>query len=57
MGAGEEARRFPRGNDVGMAPGPADYMTIVGFPGGTSYELYSQTTRANAVVDVAKIFG
>ena len=31
-------------------------MTIVGFPGGTSYDVYSQTTQIKVITDFRKIF-
>lgn len=48
------------GRDKGHAPNPGgyslpggggngNYMTIVGFPAGTSYQLYSQTTMNNQI--------
>jgi len=46
----------PQGYDLGMGGGVDTYMTIVGFPGGTSYRIYAQTTRANAIADVRQIF-
>ena len=39
------------GYDIGNAGGDSTiYMTVLGFPGGTSYEIYSQTTIHNAIV-------
>ena len=46
----------PGGYDIAGGGGAGTYMTIVGFPGGTSYEIYSQTTRANAIRDARQIF-
>jgi hypothetical protein len=46
--------RNPRGYDLGE--GDANYMTIVGFPGGTSYNIFAQTTRNGQVAEVTQIF-
>jgi hypothetical protein len=44
------------GYDLGTGGGATDYMTIVGFPGGTSYQIFSQTTRAARIANVRQIF-
>jgi hypothetical protein len=31
-------------------------MTIVGWPGGTSYNIYSQTIHDNRIAEVKQIF-
>ncbi|MFN3568785.1 MAG: hypothetical protein ACK4VX_00840 [Polaromonas sp.] len=38
------------GYNIGGGGGPTTYMTVLGFPGGTSYEIYSQTTINDAIV-------
>ena len=47
----------PQGYSIGNGGGNDTYMTIVGFLGGTSYEIYSQTTRANRIHATRKIYG
>jgi hypothetical protein len=44
------------GYNLGIGGGATDYMTIVGFPGGTSYQIFSQTTRAARIAAVRRIF-
>jgi hypothetical protein len=44
------------GYDVGAHPGAHAYMTVVGFPGGTSYEIFAQTTMNNMISDARQIF-
>jgi hypothetical protein len=46
----------PGGYDIGDGGGIDTYMTIVGFPGGTSYQIYAQTTHTDAISDVRRIF-
>jgi hypothetical protein len=46
----------PQGYDIGGGGGNATYMTIVGFPGGATYEIFSQTTQNNAIADYRQIF-
>ncbi|MFI5443946.1 hypothetical protein [Polaromonas sp. UC242_47] len=38
------------GYNIGGGGGNPTYMTVLGFPGGTSYEIYSQTTINHALV-------
>jgi hypothetical protein len=38
------------GYDVGNGGGNTVYMTVLGLPGGTSYQIYSQTTVNDAIV-------
>ncbi len=43
----------PNGGGYDIGPGGGGntiYMTVLGFPGGTSYEIYSQTTIHDAIV-------
>ena len=46
----------PQGYDIGPGGGSDTYMTIVGFIGGTSYEIYSQTTKTNRIHAVRQIY-
>ena len=46
----------PQGYDIGQGGGNDTYMTIVGFPGGNSYDIYSQTTRGNVIRATRKIY-
>jgi hypothetical protein len=46
----------PAGYNIGNGGGAATYMTIVGFPGGTSYNLYSQTTVNDRISAVTQIY-
>jgi hypothetical protein len=46
----------PTGYDIGLGGGSPTYMTILGVPGGTSYEIYSQTTIDNAIRGHNRIF-
>jgi hypothetical protein len=47
-----------KGYDIGPIgnPGSTHYMTIVGWPGGTSYNIYSQTIHDNRIAEVKQIF-
>lgn len=44
-----------RGYDIGIGGDANNYMTIIGFPGGASYHLFSQTTRNAAIKDARRI--
>jgi hypothetical protein len=46
------------GYDIGPIGtlGSTHYMTVVGWPGGTSYNIYSQTIRDNRIAEVKQIF-
>lgn len=46
----------PNGYDIGAGGGGGTYMTIVGFPGGVTYNIYSQTTHNNRIADSRQIF-
>ena len=46
----------PDGYDIGAGGGTDTYMTIVGFPGGATYNIYSQTTRENVISVARQIF-
>ena len=47
-----------KGYDIGPlgTVGSTHYMTLVGWPGGTSYNIYSQTIRNNTIAEVKQIF-
>jgi hypothetical protein len=44
------------GYNIGDGGGSDNYMSIVGVPGGTSYNIYSQVTRANRIAERRRIF-
>jgi hypothetical protein len=46
----------PGGYDIAAGGGGHTYMTIVGFPGGNSYNIYSQTTRNDTIAEWKQIF-
>jgi len=46
----------PNGYDIAGGGGAGTYMTIVGFPGGATYHIYSQTTQNNVITDHRQIF-
>ena len=41
---------------LGAGGGSTHYMTIVGFPGGVTYNIYSQTMRNALIVDTRQIY-
>lgn len=41
---------------IGAGHGSTHYMTIVGFPGGATYNIYSQTIRNSQIVQTRQIF-
>lgn len=55
-GRGAGNGNFSKGYNVGSAGGSKNYTSIVGFPNGNSYDIYSQVTIDDKIAGVYKIF-